>query len=270
MEIKLCVLAVVTMAVLLPHSLAQRQSVPGLRDFQGIRTNVRPVVVTPRPTQAFNTQCEDDLGEGADRTGETFDGQDYQLEPRASDETEDMDDEAYEDDFDVSEEDTKIDEAEMKKYVQYVAQREPQDSRSVEATRVEDLSPYHHYSIYGSLVMLRCCPRRQGYGCRSVRRRLGCFRKFGNQVCCPIWPRPLYQAYCNCHQCVRLARCATCGTCQRRYRNVRMWAVCRVVPGGSWNIRQFWHPVATSCYCRTRNWFRPWEAFTSLVAPVRG
>jgi len=117
-------------------------------------------------------------------------------------------------------------------------------------THLAETNPYAAYSEHQSLWTWRCCPRRQGYGCRHYLRRLPCFW-YGNAYCCPIYPSwAVYTAYCNCHHCAVLTDyCASVGRCVRRFSNRRLLAVCRRPPWGWWYLQWFWKQVATSCHC---------------------
>ncbi|XP_005104636.2 uncharacterized protein LOC101857196 isoform X2 [Aplysia californica] len=120
-------------------------------------------------------------------------------------------------------------------------------------TTLAEVNIYVAYAESQYLVSWRCCPRRQGYGCRSYRRRLPCFYDTSSNPparCCPFYPsNAIYTAYCNCNKCAVLTEnCASVGRCLRRYTLRSFYAVCSTNP---WSVKRFTRRVATSCYCRT-------------------
>lgn len=122
-------------------------------------------------------------------------------------------------------------------------------------TELAEVNPYVAYEKSQYLVSMWCCPRRQGYGCQSCRRRLPCFYDTSSNPparCCPFYPPyAIYTAYCNCSKCAVLTEnFASVGRCLRRYTRRSFYAVCSTNP---WSVKRFTRNVATSCYCKTPN-----------------
>lgn len=180
-----------------------------------------------------------------------FDANEFQLEGSMSQEIEL--DEAADDKFDsdivpADELPESISEDELNKILQ-------SDSSNALRTQLAELNPYVAYNAEQSLASWKCCPRRQGYGCKHYNRRLPCFYDYSSRPptkCCPVYPSYAIQtAYCNCNKCAVLTPyCASVGRCLRRYKWRRFLAVCRRPRDPYWQAKWFHRKVATSCYCK--------------------
>jgi hypothetical protein len=134
--------------------------------------------------------------------------------------------------------------------------RETIEAKDIMAGRSDlaDVNPYVAYLQSPYLVSYRCCPRKQNYGCRSIKRRLPCYYDYSfkpRAVCCPVYPSwAIYAAYCNCNKCAVLTPyCASVGRCLRRYAIREITYICFTNP--HWVLKKTKRAVPTSCYCRT-------------------
>jgi len=206
------------------------------------------------PSLAQDDRCEAGIIDGPDMSNNSLAATDYQLEPAARGEIDVEDEEAYDDDFDVREEDTDISAAELRK----LESQTPAKSSAIGNTFLRPASRGKRQTssvlVRPWPFVLRDCPSWWRWGCPIRRTNLGCFRNGPNELCCPLWPNPIRTGYCRCRNCVVLKpRRAECGRCIRKFRMQRFWARCRRInPLGPWFVRQMSKAVAHRCCCARR------------------